>query len=96
MTVIDGWVKRESSPVKNRSACQEATVIGCHSLSESECTALKGRPSKSKFGTEVFSGNGQVVILHSRLFAPRIPAAYVLVTRRGFPKNPGARPWRMW
>ncbi len=66
MKVIDGWVKRESFPGKNKSACQEATGIGCNSLCESECMALKGRPSKSKVETgflsfmEFFPGNGQV------------------------------------
>ena len=65
---IDGWVKRESLPVKNKSVCQEETGIGCNSLSESECMALKERPSKSKIETgllssrmEFFPGNGQVV-----------------------------------
>ena len=43
MKIIDGWVKRESFPVKNKSACQEATGIGCNCLSESECMASKGR-----------------------------------------------------
>ena len=68
MKIIDGWVKRESFPVKNKSACQEATGIGCNSLSESECMASKERPSKSKIETgllsskmEFFPGNGQVV-----------------------------------
>jgi len=35
--LIGGWVKRENFPGKNKSACQEATGIGCISLSESEC-----------------------------------------------------------
>jgi hypothetical protein len=59
MTFIDGWVKRESFPVKNKSACQEAPGIGCNSLSESECMAFKGRPSKLKFGTEVSQATGR-------------------------------------
>ena len=93
METIDGWVKRESFPVKNKSACQEATGIGCNSLSESECMASKERPSKSKVETgflsskmEFFPGNGQVI---DPAFAgtPRIPAAYVLVTSRAFQKS---------
>ena len=66
MKVIDGWVKRESFPVKNKSVCQEETGIGCNSLSESECMASKERPSKSKIETVLlserfFPGNGWVV-----------------------------------
>jgi hypothetical protein len=67
MKNIDGWVKRESFPVKNKSACQEATGIGCNSLSESEYMTSKERSSKSKIETgvlsfmEFFPGNGQVV-----------------------------------
>jgi hypothetical protein len=77
MTVIGGWVERESFPVKNKSARQEATGIGCHRLSDSDCMALKGRPSMSKFETgflsfmDCFPGTRQEVILHSRAFAPR-------------------------
>jgi hypothetical protein len=66
MKIIDGWVKRESFPAKNKSVCQEETGIGCNSLSESECMALQGRPSKSKVETgflseRFFPGNGWVV-----------------------------------
>jgi hypothetical protein len=84
MRIIDGWVKRESSPVKNKSARQEATGIGCNSLSESECMAYKGR-LRSKFETgflsfmELFPGNGWVV-------DPAI-GGYVLVTSRNFQKS---------
>ena len=83
MKVIDGWVKRESFPVKNKSARQEVAGIGCNSLSESECMALQGRPSKSKVETgflsfmEFFPGNVWVVIPLSRRLRPgsksRIP-----------------------
>ena len=55
MKVIAGWVKRESFPVKNKSACQEGTGIGCNCLSKSECMALQGRPSKSKVETGFLS-----------------------------------------
>ena len=93
MNIIDGWVKRESSPVKNKSVCQEATGTGCNCLSGSECMASKERPSKSKIETgllsskmEFFPGNGQVI---DPAFAGtlRIPAAYVLVTSRIFSKK---------
>ena len=93
MMFIDGWVKRESSPVKNKSVCQEATGTGCNCLSGSECMALKGRPSKSKVETgllsskmEFFPGNGQVI---DPAFegTPRILAAYVLVIGRAFQKS---------
>jgi hypothetical protein len=66
MKVIDGWVRRESFPAKNKSARQEETGIGCNCLSESECSGAEGRPSKSKVETgllsytEFFPGNGQV------------------------------------
>ena len=93
MKVIDGWVKRESFPVKNKSARQEETGIGCNSLSESECMALQGRPSKSKvetgllFRKDFLPGNGWVV-------DPTI-GGYVLVTSRKYFKNPGIRSWRI-
>ncbi len=53
--------------MKNKSACKEATGIGCNGLSESECMASKDRSSKSMIETELlslmefFPGNGQVV-----------------------------------
>jgi hypothetical protein len=85
MEIINGWVKRESSfRGKTKAHCQEATGIGCNCLSESECKALKGCPSKSKIETEFlsfmefFPGNGQVV-------DPAI-GGYVLVHSRNFQK----------
>ena len=84
MKVIDGWVKRESFPVKNKSARQEETGIGCNSLSESECRASKER-LRSKVETGFFirkdflPGNGWVV--------DPIIGGYVLVTSRNFQKS---------
>jgi hypothetical protein len=92
MKVIDGWVKRESSPVKNKSACQEETGIGCNSLSESECMASKER-LRSKVETgflirkDFLPGNGWVV--------DPTTGGYVLVTSRKFSKNPGIRSWHI-
>jgi hypothetical protein len=91
MKIIDGWVKRESFPVKNKSACQEATGIGCNCLSESECMASKGRlrsKVETGFSSErIFPGNGQVV-------DPAI-GGYVLVTSRNISQNPDIRSWHI-
>ena len=93
MINIDGWVRRESFPAKNKSVRQEETGTGCNSLSESECMALQGRPSKSKVETEFlsymefFPGNGQVEDPAFAGYVPRILAAYVLVPSREFQKS---------
>jgi hypothetical protein len=91
MTIIDGWVKRDNFPAKNKSARQEVTGIGCNSLSESECMASKERlrsKVETGFSSErIFPGNGQVA-------DPAI-GGYVLVTSRIIFQNPGIRSWHI-
>jgi hypothetical protein len=90
MTIIDGWVKRENYPVKNKSACQEETGIGCICLSESECRASKERlrsKVETGFSSErIFPGNGWVV-------DPTMAATSWLQVESQ--NNPGIRSWHI-